>query len=652
MMKDWTIRNELLETLEKLDKASDAEVYKTIRDLLLRNSIFEDLWEEKRGGFNEFIGLSAAIESSVLLAKADAAGNILRVNDNFHILTGYSDDDLIGKPIGMLSAGLHPDDYLDEIWEKISHGTIWRGEVKKRAKSGAINWFNATILPVVNQQGHIQHFISLYIDISKRKKAEGDLEMFLQMVDLTNDAIQVAGEDGVLVYVNEKTSQNLGWPREELIGKSVLDVEAIFETLEDWKAHVEEVKNHETGILVEGVNIRDDGTHFPVEVNARWLELGGHGYIVAVLRDITERKEVENRILRTQHILSEAQQLARIASFEVDLDKGTILHSDNAWEVFGFSSSSSFNMENLARHIHAEDAESVRNAWIEASTQNMTVRIEFRILDENSDIQHILGIAKIITQKEGHAGTMICTAQNISSTVASRLQLEQRTWELEIRNAELDQFAQIVSHDLKSPLRAIHNLSEWIKESRGKDEKEMDAHIYLLQSRIQRMENLINGILHYSSAGKNRENESLFSAYEVLNDICEAHRTSGSNAQIILDSLPDLIEDRLLFEQVMANLVSNAIKHNTNPHPEVLIRYEFVPGCHRFLVEDNGEGIDPRFHKRVFQIFQTLRSRDKQENTGVGLAIVKKLCDEKGWKIDVSNTKSGGACFCIEIPQC
>lgn len=101
----------------------------------------------------------------------------------------------------------------------------------------------------------------------------------------------------------------------------------------------------------------------------------------------------------------------------------------------------------------------------------------------------------------------------------------------------------------------------------------------------------------------------------------------------------------------MANLVSNAIKHNTNPHPEVLIRYEFVPGCHRFLVEDNGEGIDPRFHKRVFQIFQTLRSRDKQENTGVGLAIVKKLCDEKGWKIDVSNTKSGGACFCIEIPQ-
>jgi len=585
------------------------------------------------------------------LAKTDPEGKMLKVNDNFHILSGYADDELVGTPIGRLSEGLHDASYLAEIWDKISHGTIWRGEVKKKSKSGEILWFNATILPVVDNAGQLQHFISLYIDITKRKKAEGDLEMFLQMVDLTNDAIQVAGEDSKLVYVNEKASKNLGWSRDELIGKSVVDLEVIFETEEAWRTHVEVVKSHPKGMLVEGINIREDGTQFPVEVNARWLELGGRGYIVAVLRDISERKDGEGRIRRTQYILNEAQQLARIASFEVDLDKGTILHSDNAWEVFGFPNASSFNIENLAKHIHAEDAERVRNMWFEASTKNQTVRVEFRIVDLNNDIQNILGIAKIITHKDGHAGTMICTAQNITHSVASRIELEQRTWELEIRNTELDQFAQIVSHDLKSPLRAIHNLSEWIKESRGKDEKEMDAHIELLQSRIQRMENLINGILHYSSAGKKRENDSYFSVLEVLNDISESHLTSGSKAQIILDPMTDLLEDRLIFEQVMTNLISNAVKHNTHPKPEVLVHYEFVPGIHRFFIEDNGPGIDPRFHKRVFQIFQTLTSRDKQENTGVGLAIVKKLCDEKGWKIQLSNRKSGGARFCIEIPQ-
>lgn len=649
-MKDRTIRQELLETLKNVDEANEALVYKSVRDILLRHSVFEQQQDDTHS-LSDFAGLTDAIESSVLLAKTDSEGRFLKVNDNFHILTGYSAEDLIGQPISMLSVGLHEESFLMELWDKISHGTIWRGEVKKRAKSGEIIWFNTTILPVVDQLGKIQHFISLYIDISKRKKAEGDLEMFLQMVDLTNDAIQVAREDAILVYVNERASTNLGWSREELIGKSVIDLELLFKTIDDWMAHVEEVKSHQKGMLVEGINIRVDGTQFPVEVNARWLELGGIGYIVAVLRDISERKDGENRILRTQNILNEAQTLARIASFEVDLDKGTILHSDNAWEVFGFPNSESFNIENLAKHIHAEDVDRVRNAWFEASAHSQTIRVEFRVVDLNNDTQNILGIAKTITQRAEHAGTMICTAQNITHSVASRLELEQRTWELEIRNSELDQFAQIVSHDLKSPLRAIHNLSEWIKESRGKDEKEMDAHIELLQSRIQRMENLINGILNYSSAGKIRENESYFSVFEVLNDICESHRTSGSNAQIILDSLPDLVEDRLIFEQVFSNLISNAIKHNTNPKPEVLVRYEFIPGMHRFFVEDNGPGIDPRFHKRVFQIFQTLTSRDKQENTGVGLAIVKKLCDEKGWKIHLSSSNTGGACFCIVISQ-
>ncbi len=650
-MQGRTIRQELLEALKRLNEAEETQVYRTVRDILLRHSVFDELIEDEANNLGDFTGLSSAIESSVLLAKTDAQGHILKVNDNFHILTGYSESDLIGMQIGSLSMGLHDEEYLLEIWEKISHGTIWRGEVKKRSKSGSILWFNATILPVVNEQGVLQHFISLYIDISKRKKAEGDLELFLQMVDLTNDAIQVANEEGILVYVNEKASNNLGWSREELIGKSLVELEEAFATLDDWKAHVESVKSHQKGLLLEGMNIREDGSRFPVEVNARWLKLEGKGYIVAVLRDISDRKDGENRIRRTQNILNEAQQLARIASFEVDLDKGTILHSDNAWEVFGFSNQELFNIENLANHIHAEDVERVRNAWFEAGAMNQTIRVEFRVVNQNGDIQHMLGIAKTISQSEGNAGTMICTAQNITQSVTSRLELEHRTWELEIRNSELDQFAQIVSHDLKSPLRAIHNLSEWIKESRGKDEKEMDAHIDLLQSRIQRMENLINGILNYSSAGKSRVNESSFSAFEVLNDICESHRTSGSKAQVILDSMPDLLEDRLIFEQVMSNLISNAIKHNTNPNPEVFVRYEFIPGLHQFFVEDNGSGIDPRFHKRVFQIFQTLASRDKQENTGVGLAIVKKLCDEKGWRIHLSNSKAGGACFGIEIQQ-
>lgn len=645
------IRKEIQNVLDALENASDSELLHSLRSVLLGHSVFEELVDSGGPDFRDFQGLTAAIESSLLLAKVDTQGNILKVNENFFILTGYTSAELIGKSIGELSAGLHEDAYLFEIWDKISHGSIWRGEVKKRSKNGEILWFNATILPVVNRKGDIEHYISLYIDISKRKKAEGELEMFLQMINLTNDAIQVANEDGKFVYVNERSSINLGYSRQELIGKSVLETEQIFKTPNDWYAHVEEIKGIPEGLLVEGVNIRQDGSLFPVESNVRWLELDGVGYIIAVIRDISDRRMSDRLMQKTQHILSEAQSLAKIASFEIDLDKGTIMHSENAWEVFGFPGSLEFTIENLVNQIHPDDVDRVRDAWFEATTKNRSIRIEFRVMTPNGKIHHVLGLAQTLSHKEGLAGTMLCTAQNITDSVVSRLKLEQRTRELEIRNGELDQFAQIVSHDLKSPLRAIHNLSEWIKESREKDPQEMDAHIELLQRRIQRMENLINGILSYSSAGRQREARTYFSALEVVTDICESHRTAGLKARIILDDLPDLFEDRLIFEQVMTNLISNAVKHNANPNPEVFIRYQFVPGMHQFYVEDNGPGIDPRFHSKIFQMFQTLSSRDQHENTGVGLAIVKKLCSEKNWKISVQNKTKGGASFCVEIPQ-
>lgn len=645
-----SLRQEIQHILDSIQSESEQEMYRQVRDVMLKHAFFESDLDSEQMHHIDFHGLSSAIESSVLLAKVDIEGNILKVNENFYVLTGYNSEDLIGKPIGMLSHGLHDTDYLFGIWDKISHGSIWRGEVRKKGKNGDVYWLNATIVPVVDESGEIQHFISMYIDISKRKKAEEDLELMLNMVNLSNDAIQIAREDGFLTYVNQKAEENLGFTKDELLGKSVLETEEIFRDINDWNNHVRHVKSKPHGLLVEGVNVRKDGSKFPVEVNVRWMELGGTGYIVAVLRDISERKHSHDLVQKTQYILSEAQMLARMASFEINLDKGTILHSDNAWQVFGFSRRSDFSIENLIQRVHKEDIERIRSTWFEAIKDKKTVQAEFRVLDGNGDVYYILGIAQYLNQEDDSAGTMICTAQNITDSEISRKALEQRSWELEQRNAELDQFAQIVSHDLKSPLRAIYNLSEWIKEAKGKNEEEMDVHISMLQKRIRRMENLINGILIYSSAGKNKQNHSYFSATEVLSDICESYRSINPDVKILLDDLPDLYEDRLAFEQVFSNLISNAVKHNDTENPEVLIRYEFIPGMHRFYVEDNGQGIDPAFHHKVFQIFQTLDSRDQRENTGVGLAIVKKLCDEKNWKVQLSNRTGGGASFSIEIP--
>ncbi|MBI1221735.1 MAG: PAS domain S-box protein [Bacteroidetes bacterium] len=645
-----SLRQEIQCILNSLENQADKEVYQGVRDAILKHAFFETDLETGSDRYIDFKGLSSAIESSVLLAKVDTQGNILKVNDNFYVLTGFDSEDLLGKPIAMLSSGLHDDEYLSTVWDKIIHGSVWRGEIKKRAKNGEILWLNATIVPVVDDEGVIQHFISMYIDISKRKKAEEDLELMLQMVNLSNDAIHVVKEDGTLFYVNQRSADNLGYKRQDLIGKSVLETEEKFPDIASWKRHVEEVKSKPEGFLSEGVNIREDGSTFAVEANVRWMRLGDDGYIVAVIRDISERKLNQELVVKTQYILSEAQMLANIASFEVDLDKGTILHSDNAWKVFGFGNKTDFSVENLIHRVHNEDIDRIRSSWFEAIVEHRTVQANFRVRDNEGNIQYLHGIARLLNYGNEKTGTMICTAQNISGSEQSRIVLERRTKELEHRNAELDQFAQIVSHDLKSPLRAIYNLSEWIKEAKTKNGEEMDVHIAMLQKRIQRMENLVNGILSYSSAGKNKQDTSFFSASEVLSDLCESYRNINPNVRIILDDLPDMHEDRLAFEQVFSNLISNAVKHNTNPNPEVVIRYEFEPGEHHFFVEDNGPGIEPDFHQKIFQIFQTLESRDQRENTGVGLAIVKKICDENSWNVQIIQRNNPGTCFAIHIP--
>ena len=643
-----SIHTEILQILKQYDSQTEEILLREISSVIRKHSHADFYGKEEDEFWNEFSEISAAIESSLLLARIDTEGHIIKVNTNFQIVLGYSSAELCGMPMTVLSEGLHDPGYLNALWDKIRHGSIWRGEISKKTPDGKIVWLNATIIPIVGFGGNISHYLSFYIDISRRKKVEGDLELFYQLVNLSNDAIHVVDEAGNLIYVNEKSLDNLGYTRGELLGKNIVDIEKFFKTREDWAEHLKEIKSNPTGMLIRGSHIRKDGTMFPVEVNARFMEFAGKGYVIAVIRDISDRIRGERLMSKTRHILSEAQLLAKIASFEIDMEANSLLHSDNTWQVFGFPNSDSFSVSELFNQVHQDDRDKLQKAWETVTVDKHPVRVEFRVWSHRKEVLHMLGMAKALPDESGSENTVLCTAQNITESVEVRLDLEKRRQELEKRNRELDQFAQIVSHDLKSPLRAIHNLSEWIRES--EDPKEQSAFISKLHRRVQRMENLINGILTYSSAGKKIEGKTLFSAGEVLHDIAESLKTGKEQVRIILEDMPDLIADLISFEQVMSNLISNSVKHNDNPNPEVIVQYEFLPDRHRFLIIDNGPGIEERYREKVFQIFQTLDARDKSENTGVGLAIVKKLCEENGWKIRIMDPPSSGACFELEIP--
>lgn len=232
-------------------------------------------------------------------------------------------------------------------------------------------------------------------------------------------------------------------------------------------------------------------------------------------------------------------------------------------------------------------------------------------------------------------------------------QIEQRQEDLERSNRDLDQFAYVASHDLKAPLRAISTLSAWIEEDLedrlGEESREQ---MRLLRGRVERMDRLIEGILRYSRVGRMDSAGEVVDVGAMLRDLVVFLAPPEGFRVEIGDGMPTFVARRLRLEQVFQNLISNAIKYHHRPH-EGLVRVTSREhgAFYEFSVIDDGPGIDPRYHGRIFQIFQTLHARDEMESTGLGLSLVSKLVDEEGGDVSVDSEIGCGATFSFTWPR-
>lgn len=224
--------------------------------------------------------------------------------------------------------------------------------------------------------------------------------------------------------------------------------------------------------------------------------------------------------------------------------------------------------------------------------------------------------------------------------------------ELEKANQELKDFAYIVSHDLKAPLRAIGSLTDWLYED-YRDQLDQDGQdqMELLRERVRRMYRLIEGILAYSRLGRTTENKELVDFNEVLDDVKLGLEIPPDFSIILEDKLPTVEWDRTRAFQVFQNLVSNAIKYNDKEEAWIKISCNDHRTHYRIDFKDNGKGIDSRYFRKIFQIFQTLQPRDEFESTGIGLTLVKKIVEMHGGSIGIDSVLGEGTTFSVKIKK-
>ena len=217
---------------------------------------------------------------------------------------------------------------------------------------------------------------------------------------------------------------------------------------------------------------------------------------------------------------------------------------------------------------------------------------------------------------------------------------------LKKRNQELDHFAYVTSHDLKAPLRAIANLATWLSEDlEGQIPEENQQQLQLMQSRVKRMDGLIQGLLEYSRVGRKNTPAKIVNVGDLVNEAIDSLSPPPGFEIVVDPNMPTLKTEALLLQQVFSNLISNAIKYHPQQEGKITVSVKEQDEFYQFAVADDGLGIEPQYHDRIFTIFQTLQARDTFESTGIGLSIVKKIVEGQGGKIWVESQLGEGATF-------
>jgi len=473
------------------------------------------------------------------------------------------------------------------------------------------------------------------------------------LLEAAPDAMVVVNDVGEIVLLNVQAEKRFGYHRDELLGQKVtaiIPVGFAERLAADGRRSAEDALAQQIGAGIELIARRKDGSEFPIELMLSPLESADGVLVTSAIRDISVRKAAERHLAQMESRYRGLLEAAPDAMVVVSQRGEIVLLNLQAERRFGYRRDELIGqpVTNVIPRGFAERllADGLRSAE-EALAQQIGAGIELNARRKDGSE---FPIELMLSPLESSEGILVTAAiRDISVRKAAEVELLHKVEELKRSNEELEQFANIASHDLQEPLRMVASYTALLgKKYKGQLDASADEYIAFAIDGADRMQRLIKDLLTYSRVGTrgselvvtSSENALAQALMNLRGAIAEGH------AVVTHDPLPSVSADERQLIQLFQNLVGNAIKYQGPGTPRVHISAALDADQRWvFSVRDNGLGIDPRYFERIFGMFQRLHGRDKFTGTGIGLAICRKIVERHGGTIWVESRPGGGATF-------
>jgi PAS domain S-box-containing protein len=637
---------------EKILEDKSRDLYILSDELRATNSKLENLLHEKssqlKGVFENIIDAFVVI---------DLWGNVIKFNDAATLLFGYNIDI---EALNILSLIYVEDmEYAKTSFTDLQiKGFFKNYKARVYTKLNGVKWVHINASIIYDKDKNPIAAQGIVRDITKERTSnekliESENRLSTLVLNL-NSGIILEDENRKIVLSNTKFCELLdkNMHPDDLFG---LDITLLSEQNKNLVKNPELfVKGlHEiveNKVAVFGVQLEmKDGKVMEINYTPIILDGKSKGFLWT-FTDITLEKKynlsLEAQKLKFSNIIANMN----LGLVEVNNDDEILLINQSFLDMSGYSEEELLGKK-ANRILFKEKGDNIILQQNKHRLTGDSNSYELKVKNKNNEFKHWLVSAAPSYNLLGDIVGSIGIHLDITALKNLELQKELILKELEISNNQLHEYAHIVSHDLKSPLRSIDALVSWIKaDNVGKFDKITTQNFQLLDTTLETMEKLISNVLKYSSAGsKAKEKEKDIDLNSTVSNLKNMLLIPANISIKVLNKLPTVRGDKTKFQQLFQNLLSNAIKFCDKENGIIEINYVDNNTFHQFSIKDNGIGIPKKYHDKIFQIFHSLNER--KDSTGVGLSIVKKIINLHEGDIWLESEPNVGTTFYFTIKK-